>query len=68
MNAKSSGSSKIIKNAQAESMVSQPIPNGESNTAAAQSRIRVIRDGQVISMIEVQCGCGKVSRIKCQYE
>jgi hypothetical protein len=36
-------------------------------TAKEESRIRLIKDGDVVKTIEIHCSCGEVIRLDCEY-
>jgi hypothetical protein len=35
--------------------------------AKKESRVRLIREGDVVKQIEVRCACGEVIRLDCEY-
>lgn len=47
--------------------VAQPIPVGCSDHTV-QERLRVIKNGDRIEAIEIQCLCGKFIRVNCKYD
>jgi hypothetical protein len=43
------------------------VPGPHDHGGAAEPRVEVIRDGDVIQAIDVTCTCGKRIRIHCEY-
>ena len=35
--------------------------------AKKESRVRLIKDGDVVKTIEIRCACGEVIRLDCEY-
>ena len=46
---------------------SQSIPCGTGQTTAGSS-LEVVRDGQVVREIHIQCNCGERTKVICAYE
>jgi hypothetical protein len=44
-----------------------PGPHEHEEEAAAEPRVELIRDGDVIQAIDVTCTCGKRIRLRCIY-
>lgn len=45
-----------------------PGAGGTVHNHQDQVTINVIRENNQVQFIEVQCGCGSISRIECEYE
>ena len=61
--------SRIIKDTNVHQQLTQSIPVGDADCdGTSQSRLSVVKNGEVIQQIEVVCACGTITRIDCQYE
>ena len=58
---------KPISNSFEPTTAPKPAPEAALHPAHGEPKITLERQGEVITHIRVQCGCGQVMELKCEY-
>jgi len=45
----------------------KPTAAGTAPAACAAPKVSVERDGQRVKMISIECGCGQIHKLECEY-
>jgi len=68
-NLQSKSRPRVIKQSITNQFLKQTIPVGTEDAAgAAQSRVGVVKQDDIVTHIEVTCACGRKTQIECHYE